>query len=223
MKKLRRTLCQLGIFSTIFTMVSFTTIYGAAAQAEGIARQISALRTMLDSYATNTNARLTAAENNITSLNNDITRIDNNVDNIEHDVQSLGSRVGNVEDVLNNQTRCYNRNPTSIYWPRHPAANNRGCVSHEDLGTGEPAPPPPEPKQDCVATTVTWGGGCHSNTPTIPHGQSYNVTDPTNLSCSSSGRYDHGGTATVTCTDGQMSISNATCRNNQIDWGQHCR
>ncbi|MDE0723641.1 MAG: hypothetical protein OSB62_02955 [Alphaproteobacteria bacterium] len=110
---------------------------------EGVARQILALRAMLDSYAGATNTRISNVETDITSIQGDITSINGDISTLQGDVAGLTTRVGNIEGTLNDHTRCFNRGTPSIYWPRHPEANGNGCVRHTDIMAEAEAVDPP--------------------------------------------------------------------------------
>jgi hypothetical protein len=176
---------------------------------EGVARQILALRAMLDSYAGATNTRISNVETDITSIQGDITSINGDISTLQGDVTGLTTRVGNIEGTLNDHTRCFNRGTPSIYWPRHPEANGNGCVRHTDI-VAEATPI--DPPASCNGATQSWGlnNSCSATHGPMPHGTTatYRKGVTGNI-CQNSNQYT--GSIQITCTDGVLSRSNANC------------
>lgn len=189
---------------------------------EGVARQILALRAMLDSYAGATNTRISNVETDITSIQGDITSINGDISTLQGDVAGLTTRVGNIEGTLNDHTRCFNRGTPSIYWPRHPEANGNGCVRHTDIMAEAEAVDPPA---NCNGSSITWsrsGATCDGSYSPLPHGTSVVVRDSVKGNVCSQ-RYQATGNITISCNDGVVTRSAISCANGDFFDEPSCR
>ncbi|MDE0723643.1 MAG: hypothetical protein OSB62_02965 [Alphaproteobacteria bacterium] len=67
-----------------------------------------------------------------------------------------GSMNLRVEDKENTRTVCINiSGAPSIYWPAHPEADSRGCISHSDMIASTVS-------DRCLSQPSSMGGGkCH--------------------------------------------------------------
>ncbi len=187
---------------------------------EGVSRQVVALKTMLESVQARLEARIAANEASITALDGRLTTAETNISNNDADISALTARVGSVEGTINDHTRCFNSGVTSIYWPRHPSADGRGCVRHTDIVTAPPPPPPP-PAANCAGGSRTWsqnGQSCTGSYGPIPHGTSITVRDHAPVGNICQNRYQNSGSIHLSCNNGSIIASGANCvRRNYYD------
>ncbi len=140
------------IFTALLTTASLVVLTDSQAQSrttEGISRQMTSLKNMIEAFANDIRPRLTSVENSITSL----------------------------ETRENLRTTCINTSgDPSIHWPTHPDADGRGCVSHDDMtgSSGTVSGCTSRPVQwtgaygNPTCTSTAWGAN-EGDTATVTH------------------------------------------------------
>ncbi|MEC9292274.1 MAG: hypothetical protein VX730_07735 [Pseudomonadota bacterium] len=194
---------SLIITAVVCTSVGFAA-FAQTIRGEGLSRQVISLKSMMESFANDIRPR----------------------------INTLETDVSDLQDRENERTTCNNiSGDSSIYWPNHPEADaTTGCVSHEDLGTGETV----TTGAGCQNRTVSWtanGRTCSGNASSIPDGLTYVFNYNTAPSPTCQNRYTTGvrGQATFRCNNGtyehvtsEPTVCEGVSRSHP-DWGGSCR
>jgi len=187
---------NLIITTIVCTSVGFAT-FAQSRTGEGLSRQVVALKNMMENSANVLRSRLTTVENDLSTVQSDLAPTQNQLTAARNQINALTTEE-------NRRRACNDRSTSSIYWPDHPEANSRGCVSHEDLGTGESGG-----GQGCGSRGVTWTVGrftCRGSLLATPHNVTARATDSQGT-CSN----EIAGNATYRCMNGRYVLENSTC------------
>lgn len=173
---------------TVLSASLGTAAFSQTRAGEGISRQVVSLKNMMESFANDIRPRITT---------------------LETEMNAAEAQINALTAQENRRTACNDRTNTSIYWPDHPDANGNGCVSHNDLGTGQTTT---TTNQGCGVQTITWTGNgatCMASTPPTPDSIEIIINDP-DTGC----RDQYLGSARVRCSNGSYSFvgTGRTCR-----------